>query len=150
MPTDQMELREDELRKHYDAAAAMLEGFDHAPRIAKAVTTAAPVRSPGIGTRRRFRPTTPGLVTHSMARPEGVRLLERIEAADGEDPLVSPTQASVMRALRRGLAIALAIGDAFGEATGGTEAREPRRAAAGGAGHGVFAIARGRGAGDPV
>ncbi len=118
MPTDQMELREDEIRKHYDAAAAMLEGFDHAPRIAKAVTTAAPVRSPGIGTRRRFRPTTPGLVTHSMARPEGVRLLERIEAADGEDPLVSPTQASVMRALRRGLAIALAIGDAFGEATG--------------------------------
>ena len=32
---DQMELREEDIRKHYPAALAMLDGFDHAPRIAK-------------------------------------------------------------------------------------------------------------------
>ncbi len=33
MPADQMELREEEIRAHYAAAAAMLEGgVDHTPR----------------------------------------------------------------------------------------------------------------------
>jgi energy-coupling factor transporter ATP-binding protein EcfA2 len=115
---DQMELREAEIRAHYAAAEAMLEGFDHTPRIAAAPARAAPERSAGLGTRRRFRSTTPGLVTRSTARPEGVRLLERIEAADGGDALVSPVQATVMQALRRALAVALAVGEAYGEATG--------------------------------
>ncbi len=119
LTSDQMELRENDIVKHYAAAVAMLDGFDHTPRVAKGAA-AAPVaeRSSGIGTRRRFRSTTPGLVTRSTARPEGVHLIDRIEAADGDDPLVSPAQAVVMQALRRSLAISLAVGEAFGERTG--------------------------------
>ena len=116
--SDQMELREEDIRKHYDAAAAMLEGFDHTPRIAKGREEPKEERSAGIGTRRRFRTTTPGLVTRSTARPEGVQLLARIEAADGDDPLVSPAQATVMAHLRRAVAIALAVAENYGDATG--------------------------------
>lgn len=88
---NQMELREEDVRKHYAAAAALLEGFDHTPRIAKpAVEGKAQERSPGIARTRRFRSTTPGLVTRSSARPEGVHLIARIEAADEDDPLTSP------------------------------------------------------------
>ncbi|WP_425052942.1 ATP-binding protein [Psychromarinibacter sp. S121] len=115
---DQMELREEEIRAHYDAAVAMLEGFDHTPRIAKPGEKPQAERSSGIGTRRRFRSTTPGLVTRSTARPEGVRLLERIETSDGGDALVSPVQATVMQSLRRAIAIALAVGEGFSDATG--------------------------------
>ncbi len=119
---DLMELKEDEIRAHYGAAVAMLEGVDHTPRIAKAkdapsTEVAAAERSSGLGTRRRFRSTTPGLVTRSTARPEGVRLIERIEAV-GEDALPSAVQASVLQGLRRALAIGLAIGEAYSEATG--------------------------------
>jgi len=118
LTSDQMELREEDIRKHYDAAFAMLDGFDHAPRIGKAVEAAPVERSAGLGTRRRFRTTTPGLVTKRMERPEGVRLLERIEGADEGDPMVSPRQAAVGAALRRALAIALAVGETFAERTG--------------------------------
>ena len=118
LTTDQMELREEDIRKHYPAAAGMLDGFDHTPRIAKPGEP-APVaeRSPGIGTRRRFRSTTPGLVTRSTARPEGVHLLERIEAADDGDIITSPQQAVVMTALRRSLAISQAVTETFSDAT---------------------------------
>ena len=116
--SDLMELREEDIRKHYETAAAMLEGFDHTPRIAKAHEAAKEERSSGIGTRRRFRTTTPGLVTRSTARPVGVQILARIEAADGDDPLVSPTQASVMAGLRRAVAIAQAVAENYGDATG--------------------------------
>lgn len=116
---DQMELREEAIVAHYAAALAMLEGVDHTPRIAAArTTTRAEERSPGIGTRRRFRSTTPGLVTRSTARLEGVHLLDRIEAADGGDGLVSPVQATVMQSLRRAIAIALAVGEGFASQTG--------------------------------
>ncbi|MDO6797602.1 AAA family ATPase [Shimia thalassica] len=118
LTADQMELREEDIRKHYAAAVGMLDGFDHTPRIAKGRETAAPERSSGLGTRRRFRSTTPGLVTRSTARPEGVHLIERIEGADGDDPLVSPLQANVMHTLRRAVAIALAMGENFAEASG--------------------------------
>lgn len=118
LTADQMELREEDIRKHYAAAVGMLDGFDHTPRIAKGRETAAPERSSGLGTRRRFRSTTPGLVTRSTARPEGVHLIERIEGADGDDPLVSPLQANVMHTLRRAVAIALAVGENFAEASG--------------------------------
>lgn len=119
LPSDQMELREEEIRTHYDVAAGMLEGLDHTPRIAKPkVAPTTPERSPGVGTRRRFRSTTPGLVTRSTARPEGVHLADRIEAADGGDPLVSPLQATVLHSLRRAIAIALTVGDGFAEQTG--------------------------------
>ncbi|HFQ16096.1 MAG TPA: ATP-binding protein, partial [Rhodobacteraceae bacterium] len=126
-----MELREEDIRAHYDAAAGLLEGFDHTPRIAKAKAAPAAVeRSPGIGTRRRFRSTTPGLVTRSTARPEGVRLIERVEAADGGDPLVSPVQAAVLHGLRRAIAVALAVGEIYAEATGLKELKKDNLAGA--------------------
>jgi energy-coupling factor transporter ATP-binding protein EcfA2 len=114
---DFMELKEDDIRSHYPAATAMLEGLDHTPRIAKAKEAPQAERSSGIGTRRRFRSTTPGLVTRSTARPEGVKLMDRIEGV-GEDALPSALQATVLQGLRRALAIALTVGDQFGEATG--------------------------------
>ena len=99
LTSDQMELREADIVKHYPAAVGMLDGFDHTPRIATATTPARGVeRSPGIGARPRFRSTTPGLVTRRTTRPEGVHLIERIEASDGEDPLVSAPQAVAMNA----------------------------------------------------
>jgi len=119
VPSDQMELREEDIRKHYAAATALLEGFDHTPRIALARQTSAPAeRSPGVGTRRRFRSTTPGLVTRTTARPEGVHLVGRIENLDSDDALTSPMQATVLQALRRAIAIAQAVAEAYGEQTG--------------------------------
>jgi energy-coupling factor transporter ATP-binding protein EcfA2 len=117
---DTMELPEAAIRGHYAAAAALLQGFDHAPRLAKArVDSATPELSPGIGgTTRRFRSTTPGLSARPATRPGGVHLVDRIAAADGDDPLTSPAQATVMQALRRALSIALALGAAFEDATG--------------------------------
>lgn len=120
---DLMELSEAEITKHYSAALAMLEGVDHTPRIASTKEAPKPEKSAGLGTRRRFRSTTPGLVTRSMARPEGVRLIERVESC-GEDDLPSAVQASVLHGLRRALAIGLAIGDAFSEGTGLAELKK--------------------------
>ena len=118
LTADMMELREDDILKHSDAAVAMLDGFDHTPRIGRQVEAAGQERSAGIGTRRRFRTTTPGLVTRSTARPDGVHLIDRIASTDGDDPLVSPLQATLMHTLRRALSIALAVGDTYAEATG--------------------------------
>ncbi|MCE8547614.1 ATP-binding protein [Ruegeria pomeroyi] len=118
LTSDQMELREEAIRAHYPAATTLLGGFDHAPRVAQARTPArAEERSPGIPTARRFRSTTPGLVTRRTARPDGVHLRERIEAADDGDTLVSPLQATVAQAIRRALAIALAMGEGYGART---------------------------------
>ncbi len=77
--TDQMELREEEIRSHYAVALDLLDGFDHAPRIA---TANAPTveKSSGVGTRRAFRSTTPGLATRRLARKEGIQLTSRDEA----------------------------------------------------------------------
>lgn len=113
---DTMELKEEAIRAQYGAALALLTGFDHAPRLGKAVEVAAPERSPGIGARPRFRSTTPGLITQPTARPGGVRLIERVEGLG--DGLTSPLQATVLGALRRGLAIALAMGGEFAAASG--------------------------------
>lgn len=132
---DTMELREETIRAQYDAALALLTGFDHAPRLAKAVEAAKVERSPGIGTRPMFRSTTPGMVTRSTTRAGGVRLIERVEALG--DGLVSPVQAGALHALRRGLAIALAMGETFAAQSGLGELKkanlegrlpEPRRA----------------------
>ena len=115
-----MELKEDAIRAHYASAGAMLTGFDHTPRIAKAkVPDASTERSPGIARQRaRFRSTTPGLVTRSTARPEGVHLIDRVHAADGDDPLPSPVQATVLQSLRRSLAVAHCVSDLYEEQTG--------------------------------
>ncbi|MCP5086584.1 MAG: AAA family ATPase [Rhodobacteraceae bacterium] len=119
---DLMELKEELILEKYVAAVAMLDGFDHTPRIAAKRETGAPKeRSSGIGTRRRFRSTTPGLVTQSTARPEGVHLINRIEGADGDDPLTSSTQANAMQSLRRALAVAHLVSDQYTDATGLTE-----------------------------
>ena len=115
--SDQMELRESDIVAHYEAALGMLDGFDHAPRIGEVSVEDAPERSSGVGTRRRFRTTTPGLVTKRTVAQEGVRIIDRIEAV-GDGALVTPVQASVMNALRRALAIALAVGEQFSEQTG--------------------------------
>ena len=105
--SDQMELREGDITKHYAMALAMLQGFDHAPRIGKAAVEEAVEKSAGLGTRRRFRSTTPGLVTRRTAVPGSVQLMARIEGADDDDALISPVQATVMNALRRAVSIAL-------------------------------------------
>ena len=115
---NRMELREADIRAHYPAALALLDRLDHSPRLARA-GVAAPVeeRSPGIGTRRAFRSTTPGLVTRRTASSDGVALRARIAAvADGD--LVTPVQAQVTQALRRGLAIAMGIADQVADRTG--------------------------------
>ena len=131
---DTMELREETVRAHFDAALGLLTGFDHAPRLAKAAEERVEERSAGLGSRPRFRSTTPGLVTRPTARAGGVRLVERVEA--GGDGLLSPLQASALHALRRALAIALAMGETFAEQTGLVELKkanlegrlpEPRR-----------------------
>ena len=117
--SDTMELREEDIARHYEAATAMVLGFDHTPRIAAAKDALAVEKSSGIGTRRRFRTTTPGLVTRSTARAEGVQLRRRIEgAADDGEALTSPTQATVLHGLRRALAISLAVAEQYGERTG--------------------------------
>ncbi|GHC37524.1 ATPase AAA [Gemmobacter nanjingensis] len=134
---DTMELKEETIRAHYDGALGLLTGFDHAPRIATATAAPAaePERSPGIGARPRFRSTVPGMAARPVARPGGVRLVERIEALGGG--LVTPPEAQALAALRRGLAIALAMGETFAQGSAlaelkraNLEARlpEPRRA----------------------
>lgn len=121
---DEMELREEAIRAHYPAAEAMLGGFDHVPRLAQPRAPVAVERSSGVVTgARRFRSTTPGLVTQGTARPEGVRLIERIAGATG-DALPTPAGAAVVQALRRALAIALAIGAGFAEVTGLVELKK--------------------------
>ena len=116
--SDTMELREDDIVKHYDAATAMVQGFDHTPRIAATKEAPAPEKSSGIGTRRRFRTTTPGLVTRRTTRSEGVQLLARIEGADEGDALISPAQATVLHALRRAIAVSLAVSEQYADRTG--------------------------------
>jgi len=120
---DTMELKEETIRAQYEAALGMVLGFDHAPRLAKALV-AAPVaeRSPGIGARPTFRSTVPGMATRSTARPGGVRLAERVEGLG--DGLVTPVQAAVLNALRRSLAIALAMGETFSAQSGLAELKK--------------------------
>jgi len=115
---DFMELREEDIVKHYPAALDLLNGFDHAPRIARPPEVAPAERSPGIGGRRAFRSTTPGLVTRRTRRADGVHLLEAIAGIEGGTGLVSAVQAAVQTALHRAIAIALAIGETFSESTG--------------------------------
>ncbi|MFD1882728.1 AAA family ATPase [Paracoccus pacificus] len=122
-----MELPEDRIRAHYPGALSMLRGVDHAPRLAKplalaAAAPAAPERSPGVPTGARFRSTIPGLAGRSVAtaRPDGVRVLDRLGAASGDD-LPSAAAATVGHALRRALAIALAVGDELSARTGAAE-----------------------------
>ncbi|SNZ06842.1 ATPase family associated with various cellular activities (AAA) [Cohaesibacter gelatinilyticus] len=114
-----MELKEELVREKYTASETMLAGFDHTPRVAKPVEQPAKIeRSAGIGTRRRFRSTTPGFVTRPTARPEGVQLSTRITQCDEDDPLTSPVQATVMKSMRRALSVAQAVSDQFADQTG--------------------------------
>ena len=118
-PTGLMELKEELIREKYTPAEGLLDGFDHTPRLAK--PAAAPrkaEKSAGLATRRRFRTTTPGLVTKSTARPEGVHIMTRVMESGGDDPLPSPVKASVLQALRRALATALLVSDQYADNTG--------------------------------
>ena len=120
MSNDLMELKEELIREKYSAAESLLDGFDHTPRLAKPKAGAAPAKekSSGIGTRRRFRSTTPGLVTKSTARAEGVHIINRVQEADDDDILVSPMQANVLNSLRRALATSMVVADQFADHTG--------------------------------
>lgn len=93
--SDQMELREEDIRGHYAAALGLLDGFDHSPRIATGGAAPVAEKSPGIGSVRRFRSTTPGLSTRRVTRAEGIQLAARVEAIGG-DGLPSPIQAHVL------------------------------------------------------
>ena len=117
--SDQMELREEDIRAHYTAAAEMLMQLDHSPRLARSrLSLETPEKSPDVAaTRRRFRSTTPGLLTRTSAPSGGVRLLDRIAETDDDDPLTSPAQAAVAHALRRALSIALAMAEAYADQT---------------------------------
>lgn len=115
--SDQMELREEDIVAHYAAALDMLDGFDHAPRIGKGGATPSPEKSSGIGTRRAFRSTTPGLAARRVVRSEGIQLTSRVEAVEGGDGLTTPLQAHVLTGLRRALAVALAVADQYAERT---------------------------------
>ena len=116
--SDQMELREAEITAHYPMALSMLQGFDHAPRIGKGTDAPAVERSSGIGTRRRFRTTTPGLVTRRTTPTGAVQLMSTIEGADDDDALMSPLQATVLNGLRRALSIALAVAENYASVSG--------------------------------
>ncbi len=118
-PQDLMELNEKLIREKYESAQAMLDGFDHTPRVAakRAEEPEAP-RSPGISARRRFRQTTVGLVTQSTARPEGVHIIKRVNWADDDDPITSPIQATVLHSLRRALATAEVVAEQYAQQTG--------------------------------
>ncbi|MEH6520379.1 AAA family ATPase [Sulfitobacter sp.] len=113
--SDQMELREEDIVKHTVMAQSLIEGFDHAPRIGKSVDAPTTERSSGVGTRRRFRSTTPGLVTQRRTASGAVQLIARIEGADDDDALMSPLQSTVLHALRRAISIALAVAENFAE-----------------------------------
>ncbi|MEM7521690.1 MAG: AAA family ATPase, partial [Pseudomonadota bacterium] len=116
--SDMMELREEDIAKHMSLALALLSGFDHAPRIATAREDTGPERSSGIGTRRRFRSTTPGLATRRRVATGSVQLIARVEGADADDALMSPLQATVLHGLRRAIAIALAVAENVAEQSG--------------------------------
>ncbi|WP_417524593.1 ATP-binding protein [Marinovum sp.] len=115
---DQMELREEDIRKHYPAATALLTGFDHTPRIARATAPAQEERSPGIPRSSRFRSTTPGLATRRSSATHGVQLRATIEAADDGEALTTPLQATALHALRRALAVAQALAETYAKASG--------------------------------
>jgi hypothetical protein len=115
-----MEIREAAIRDHYPAALALMEHFEHAPRIAKPrVAAQAAERSPGIptATGRLFRTTTPGLTARSSAAQDGVRLLTRIAQSDPGEALMSPAQATVLQSLRRALSTAMAVSELYEERT---------------------------------
>ncbi|MEL6465236.1 MAG: ATP-binding protein [Pseudomonadota bacterium] len=116
--SDQMELREAEITAHYPMALSMLQGFDHAPRIGKGKEVPQQERSSGVGTRRRFRTTTPGLVTRRTTPTGAVQLMATIEGADDDDALMSPVQATALNALRRAIAIALAVAENYASLSG--------------------------------
>ncbi|MDB2438252.1 ATP-binding protein [Hellea sp.] len=118
--SDLMELKEELIREKYSAAESLLDGFDHTPRLAKPKAGAAPAKekSSGIGTRRRFRSTTPGLVTKSTARAEGVHIINRVQENDDSEVLMSPMQANVLHSLRRALAVSMVVADQFADHTG--------------------------------
>lgn len=114
-----MEIREADIRAHYEQAFQRLSDLNHAPRIA--TTKAEPAESrrgrSGLPARRAFRSTTPGLTTSRAERSANVDLVSRITSYDDDDPLMSASQASLLHVLRRALATADAVVDQFADQT---------------------------------
>lgn len=117
---NEMELPEDEIRAQYASALTLLTSFDHAPRFSRPSAAQQAELSPGVASPPRFRPTTPGLVTRPVARPDSVKLLERIEYASGDD-LLTPAAATMARVMRRSIAIALAVAHEVATRSGAAE-----------------------------
>ena len=119
---DLMEIKEERIKEKYAQAESLLNGLDHTPRLARKTDTipsAKKEKSPGIGgSTRRFRSTTPGLVTKSTARPDGVHLIDRIHAIGDSALITSPLQASVLTCLRRALATSMVVSDQYAQQTG--------------------------------
>ncbi|PIE11330.1 MAG: AAA family ATPase [Rhodobacterales bacterium] len=113
-----IEIAESDIRAQYPAALALLEGFDHAPRHGR--SEAQGTERDGLPNRRRFRSTTPGLMTQGAKAP--VRLLRRIEELS-EDALTTPAQARGQTALRRALAVARAVAEQEAKISGLAEMR---------------------------
>ncbi len=114
-----MEIKEEDVRKHYAEAHLLLNGFDYAPRIAKTAAQSAPAPDEARALRRprRFRSTTPALAASAAVSASGVRLIDRIQGIDTQDPLHSEIEAHILRALRRAIAVGEAMADLFGEQT---------------------------------
>tara|TARA_R110002124_G_scaffold11974_6_gene56852 strand:+ start:22687 stop:22881 length:195 start_codon:yes stop_codon:yes gene_type:complete len=55
LTSDLLELPEVDIAKHSDAALALLDGFDYAPRVAQGREAAVSEGSPGLGSRRPLR-----------------------------------------------------------------------------------------------
>ena len=119
---DLMEIKEERIAEKHAQAESLLNGFDHTPRLAKksgAAAAAKREKSPGIGsTGRRFRSTTPGLVTQSTARPDGVHLIDRVHSIGQSALLTSPLQASILTSLHRALSTAMVVSDQYAQQTG--------------------------------
>ena len=115
-----MELKEEDIRKHYAAAHTALSEIDHAPRYAEdAAPKAKAAPSSTTYVRRRLRSTVPGISPAlGERRPaEHASLIETVAAIEDDDPLPSEVQNHVLRVLRRGIAIGHAIVDLYGDIT---------------------------------
>ena len=116
-----MELKEEDILKHYDAAYSALADIDHAPRYAEDVPPKAAAAGETTRTyeRRRFRSTVRGMSPATMERrpSESRSLIETVLGIEPDDPLSSEAQNHVLRVIRRAVAVGHAMADVYGDVT---------------------------------
>lgn len=115
-PQQAMQLKEEDIRGHYEAAFHTLSALSHRPQFASADDE--PQTSRGGFSRRRFRNTIPGMspVTQTAASSQA-GLAQTIASVTPDDPLPTEVQSHIIRVLRRGLAVANTLIDTFGDQT---------------------------------